>query len=238
MAGKIWRYDSYDLRKFQPGDISTFIDIGACIGHITIMAKILNPTARIIAFEPYIETFNVLARNMRSWRREGIECHNIALGDGTGLCFIKGSHKGVHRFCTIDEKEFWPDDPIIVQSKTLANIFKDYKISTSEPYIIKIDCEGGERFLLQQEDDLEIIRGSVQTAMEIHLDFGGTGEQWKECLNTFKDSHELRIRKWEGRENSWRSRYIPCAEFPFIKGRREIELVNRDWIGPWPGRGM
>jgi len=24
MAGKIWRYDCYDLRKFRPGDIDVF----------------------------------------------------------------------------------------------------------------------------------------------------------------------------------------------------------------------
>ena len=74
MAGKIWRYDCYDIRKFDPGDIDTFLDIGANCGRTSLQAKVLNPTARVISIEPCINTFEILQANMLQWLKTGIEC--------------------------------------------------------------------------------------------------------------------------------------------------------------------
>ncbi len=244
MAGKVFRYDCYDLRKFKPGDISTFIDIGANIGSVSLMAKVLNPTARVIALEPCEMTFNKLTENMAQWMNTGIECYNVALGDGSDLCLAKKHslhNSGLNKFYAEEEKQWWPsEDREMAPSKSLADIFKDYDISVSEPYIIKIDSEGGERFLLQQQETIDLVRGSVQAVFEIHLGFGGTGEQWREWIQNLSDTHELRIGQWEGEEDDElrKYRYIPHEDFLFTKKNHAVELINRDWVGPWPGRGM
>jgi len=53
MAGKIHYYDTYDLRKFlkiSPYCIDGLIDIGANVGSVSIMGRLLFPAARIIGF--------------------------------------------------------------------------------------------------------------------------------------------------------------------------------------------
>jgi FkbM family methyltransferase len=239
MAGKIWRYDSYDLRKYQPGDINYFVDIGANIGSTSLMAKILNPTARVVAFEPSPEIYKRLEQNMWQWKKAGIECYNIAIGDGKDMCLIAGKHSGMHRMCTGEEKQWWPDEQIMIPSKTLKSIFEDYKIPTSDTFILKMDCEGGERFLLseqQEEEALDIVRQSVQTMFEIHIPFGGTGEQWNLWFKKVSDTHELRIKIKDGKEDAFRYRYLPIEDFAYNRGNHEIELMNKKWIGPYPGK--
>jgi len=71
-------------------------------------------------------------------------------------------------------------------------MFDDFKIDTSKPYIIKIDCEGGERFILQEgQKALEIIQGSVQTMMELHLDVGGTAADWNVFFKDVQKTHNV-----------------------------------------------
>lgn len=241
MAGKIWRYDGYDLRKFKPGEINYFVDIGANVGTTSIMAKILNPTARIIALEPSPQTYKILVANMKQWAPTGIECYNVALGDGEDMCLIPRKHSGMHRFCTENEKQWWPEEHAMTPSKTLAKIFEDYNIPLSDTFILKIDCEGGERFLLsgeQEEQALQIVRHSVQTMFEIHMPFGGTGKQWNSWFKKLSDTHELRFKTVEhSKENgTYKYIYIPCNEFIYEKGFKEVLLINRAWIGSDDGK--
>ena len=130
MAGKILRYDCYDLRKFKVGDIHTFLDIGANIGTTSLMAQILNPTARVIALEPVKETFEVLRRNLEHVSHPKIECYNIALGDGKPMCFHRRKYNGMHRFYSEKEKELgWWDQhgEYLMDSKTGERHVKPFR---------------------------------------------------------------------------------------------------------------
>jgi len=235
MAGKIWRYDCYDLRKFDPLDISYFVDIGANVGSTSLQAKVLNPKARVISLEPTKKTFNILNINMEQWKNTGVECYNIALGDGTEMCFHDrgGECGGNNRFYSAEEKKWWPGDSYLVESKTLTQIFVDYKINTEEAYIIKVDCEGGERFLIRpefEEESLKYIRGSVQTMLELHLGLGGLRDEWNSFINKLKDTHELRLGGWKDKNTpNRRYKYDPCEEIIQEKGNIQIELVNKEW---------
>ncbi|KKM85544.1 hypothetical protein LCGC14_1287910, partial [marine sediment metagenome] len=242
--GKIWRYDCYDIRKFKPGEIDTFLDIGANVGSFSLQAKVLNPTAKVISLEPCKETFETLLINMKQWKNTGIECYNICLGDGTLMYFDKRRHDGMSKFLTTEETHKWPKKyGYTIESKTLKKIFDDHKINREKPYIIKMDCEGGERFMRQEEfleESLDIIRGSVQTMMEVHVDpeFGGSKDQWNSFFDKLKNTHELRLARWEDKENSdKRYIYAPVSEMPYEKGKMQIELIDKKWIGPWPGKG-
>jgi len=236
MAGKIWRYDCYDLRKFKPGDIDVFIDIGANVGSTSLQAKVLNPTARIISFEPDKEIFKWL-KNIEIW---GLECHNIALGNGSPMCCHIRGGSGEHRFYSDDEKDWWPEDSYTIESKTTKQIFEDYDVSLDKNYIIKIDCEGGERFWLQnQEEAIKYVSNSVQTMMELHMGIGGKMEQWNEFFKQLRDTHELRLGGWKYKNTPKRRwEFTTCDEIAIKKGYVSVELVNRDWVGPWPGKGM
>jgi len=225
MAGKIHKYDCYDLRKFGPDKIMTFVDIGANVGTTSIMARILFPRARILAFEPAPETFEKLSF-FKSWF---IECHQLALGDGTKLSYDKSGHSGLSKFYSEQEKKWWKQDQIMIESKTLPQIFQDHKIDIEKPYIIKMDCEGGERFILNDNNAIELVRKSVQSIFEIHIGLGGTTEQWQEWFGRFADTHELRLGQWEDKHGPNR-RYIykPVEKFDF-DGKSTVELIRTDF---------
>lgn len=229
MAGKIHRYDCYDLRKFDPEDIGLFLDIGANVGTTAIMARILNPRARIIALEPCKETFDILHRNMFYWQTE---CYNVAYGSGTPMCFVPQRSTGTHRFVTdSDEEKQWWKDTYTVESKTLTQMFEEYKISTKDNYIIKMDCEGGERFLLEEKKAWGLIRGSVQTIFELHLSFGGTSQQWNGWFKQFRDTHELCMGQWIDKETpKCRYVYVPCEGLSSSRGRHQIGLIDKEWV--------
>ena len=229
MAGKIWYYDCYDLRKFKIDDIHTFVDIGANIGSVSLMVKILMPHARIVAIEPCQDNFNLFKKNIWCWNKIRIECYHMALGDGSPL-YIKRSPKyhGLHKFFTDAEvKDLNLEREAIAPSKTLKQIFDDYKIDMDQPYIIKIDCEGGERFLLQQ-DCLDILQNATQIMFELHIGVGGSGEEWNEFLQKFSSTHELKLGGYEpGRKDPNRKFvYRRINEFNEKKGRYPLELVK------------
>ena len=129
------------------------------------------------------------------------------MADGEQMYFHRrgGENGGTNRFYTVEEREngWGPKDTYHVESKTLGQIFVDYNIDINQSYIIKIDCEGGERFMIQdrfEEESLMCIRNSVQTMMEIHMGIGGTKDQWNSFLGKLKDTHELRIAHWKDKK--------------------------------------
>ena len=169
---KIWDYDCYDLRKFKPGEIDFFLDIGANVGTVSLQAKVLLPKAKVISLEPARDTFEILERNMQQWKSTGIKLYNVALGDGSLMSFHRKGKagSGMNRFYNQDEKDKWRKNyEYEIESKTIKQIFEDYKIDVEKKYIIKIDCEGGERFLLNDDRSIDIIKNSECLSMEIHF---------------------------------------------------------------------
>ena len=185
-SGNIWIYDQYDLRKFAPDKIDYFLDIGACVGTASVLFKSICPRARVIAIEPCVENYELMKVAAGTW---DVQCHNMALGNGEKLCFGRRSREG-HRFYTSTEKHWWPEEPeYFVPSKSLPEMFKHFKIKGR--YVIKVDAEGGERFILNDADCIDIVRNSVQFNMEYHKDFGGKQDHWHEWFRNFADTHIL-----------------------------------------------
>jgi FkbM family methyltransferase len=230
MAGNIWYFDTYDLRKFEVGDYSTFLDIGANRGTTSFMAKMLNPKARVIAIEPCRETFQYMRQYVGVWWGKKIEYHNFAFGNGNPMSLDRRKYDGRNRFYSDNEKKWWKSDTYEVPSYTLAQIFEKLHIDVSRPYIVKVDCEGGERFIFEQEAAEGLLRGAMQVVMEIHYGLGGTRDQWNAWLRKLSGTHELRVGQMFDRHHpTERYEFVPCPEIPFEKGLVTIELINREW---------
>jgi FkbM family methyltransferase len=228
MGGNTIKYDGYDLRKYGPKDIDLFIDIGANIGTVSVMARILFPFSRIYAFEPSEKNFDMLKSNTKYW---SIACHNVALGPGSPMCMIPHSQNGMHRFVDKDESLWWPEKiHQMSESWTMSHIIDKCQIGAASRYIFKVDCEGGERYLLKQTDSIELIKYSVQTNIEIHMPFGGNGKEWKKFLKIFCSTHDLYLGKWNIIQEKEIKEYVyePCSydEFP-RRGRVTVELCRR-----------
>lgn len=226
MSGKVSKYDCYDLRKFNIKEIKTFLDIGCEKGTVSVMARILFPFARIVGIEPCIDSYNLLKQVLKY---KNIKLYNIALGDGTPLYFKRGRFSGVHRFLTKEEGKVLNQKlDYRVKTKSLSNIFKAFKINAEESFILKVDCEGGERYILKDKESIDYIRKSTQTIMELHQPFGGNYEEWNEFFYKLKDTHQLLVGSWKVEKGVLKYIYTPiekmtrnaCYQIELLRKRR------------------
>ena len=153
--------DVYGIRLFPPNTIKTILDLGANIGFYSTAFRYFQPNARIIAIEPDLYNFKLLARNVSNLE---IEAYHFALGNGQEVSKNKGKFSVTHKFS--------PEPTAIegtekCQSLLLTDIVEKYKIDTDKLFI-KIDTEGAERFIFNHEPSEEIIRKSIGTSMEVH----------------------------------------------------------------------
>jgi len=185
MAHRIWQHDSYALRKYGPKTIDYFLDIGACVGTTSLLFKTIDPFAKIRAIEPCFEDYQILHPLGKTW---GFKTYNFALGDGEPMCFGR-KNQGTHKFYTKADRKWWPDVPeFFAESKTITEIFEFLHIKGR--YIVKVDCEGGERFILNDPKSIPLIEPAIQFNIELHR-FGGPLEAWAEWFGKFKTTHRL-----------------------------------------------
>jgi len=220
MAGNIWRHDIYNLRKYYPGSIDYFLDIGGCVGATSLMFKMIDPFAKIRSIEPCKEDYAKLKQLGDEW---GFRSYNFALGDGKPLCFGR-KNQGQHRFYTEEEKQWWPEVPeYLVESKTITEIFDLFHIGGR--YIVKVDCEGGERFILNDEKSMPLIRESIQFNIELHR-LGGEVDAWAKWFNNFKTTHQLYKINKMGRDDKNQVLYHE-VDAPDNNNQSEYMLVKK-----------
>ena len=181
--------DSYLIRDL-PKDIDFIVDIGANIGVFSTYARYLFPEARIVAIEPDKDNYLNLTNNLKDLY---VSCRNMAYGDGRDL-FLKDNGGGVQTF----ENESVNSDSYMVKSFSLKDIFETNNLETNKNYVIKLDCEGGERFLLNNNDN-DIIRNCQHFCMEIHFpnrtfeQFSKfpSFERYNNWVKSFSDTHKI-----------------------------------------------
>jgi hypothetical protein len=126
---------------------------------------------------------------MKWFQPWGVECHNMALGDGTPLRFNQSRSGSGYNYFSHSKDRQYEYGSYTVPSKTLSSIMEDFKVQP--PYILKIDCEGGERFMLTDPGSKDIVRNSLQVVMELHRS-GGPFETWMEFFKSI-DTHDTFI---------------------------------------------
>jgi len=213
MAWKMWRYDCYNLRMYKPADIDLFLDIGATAGDVFLMARILFPFSRVVGIEPCKAYFEFL----KHFATRSTQCYNIALGNGSPMWFKESRKSGQHKFV--------PDDigTYSVESKTLPQIFDEYKLDSDSRFILKCDCEGGERFLLEDgEQSLALIRKSMQFNLELHLGAWNSREDWSKFLNELQETHNIYLGGWV-REGKTKLKYL------YVRFDSEL-TINSGWL--------
>jgi FkbM family methyltransferase len=152
------REDRYGLTTIK--DIDYFIDIGSCIGEVAYIAhKLLNPT-KTIAIEPSLMTFQCLKKNIGHIPNIYLENKAIYNQSNTNLSLILNK-KNIGQNTTVESKI---NESQQVKSITLNDIFIFYDIKQESNIFIKIDCEGAERFIL----DNPLLKVCQRISIEIH----------------------------------------------------------------------
>lgn len=126
-----------------------FFDVGANIGLYSILARKFVGTKGVVhSFEPTLEIYNRLSRNILLNKYRNVFSHNIALSNTCGYLDFNISHDGYDAWNSlgypsagnvITKTTVWAD--------TLDNLIQEYQINKVD--LIKIDVEGWEIQVLQ-----------------------------------------------------------------------------------------
>ena len=125
----------------------TVIDIGAAIGDFSIYAAYGNPNARIYAFEPFPESYQLLIKNLSLNALENVTAFQEAIWGQSGRLSLEVS-TGEPLQVTSQKINLNGENPelITVAARTLANVIDALNLQTVD--LLKLDCEGAEYEIL------------------------------------------------------------------------------------------
>ncbi|OGH19222.1 MAG: hypothetical protein A3D74_04960 [Candidatus Levybacteria bacterium RIFCSPHIGHO2_02_FULL_37_13] len=159
-----WWLKSYTRHLKNIQNNTVVIDIGAHIGAFSLLAATKYTESHIFAFEPSIENFSLLNKNVKANNlSKRISTFNIAVTDGkkkTVTLYEHPSNLGMHSVIfdyNLGEKGQRQE----VLATTLDRIFSENKIKNC--HLLKLDCEGAEYGILfaASENTLEKINNIV-----------------------------------------------------------------------------
>ncbi len=133
------------LKKIlKPGDV--VVDVGANIGYYTTLAaKIVGPSGRVIAIEPFPETFAALRDNVLRNGLTNVELVNAAVGDGSMLSLYQ-EPSGALGTITMLQQPGWRH----VAEVSTTTIEQVVPVGLQARLrLVKIDAEGAEGIALR-----------------------------------------------------------------------------------------
>jgi FkbM family methyltransferase len=172
-AKKIIIKDIYKVHWIKDGALDFVFDIGANIGLFSVMMRARHPRARIVAVEPAIDARVYLRLNVQALNIDIVE---KAIGDGNPLNMKSRGHILDTIFTPLEQNGGYA-----VESIKLKTLMDMYGCKSSNNYLIKLNCEGGETFLLNDPESIEILKNAYQVSMQAHYRSVKTPfEEWPE----------------------------------------------------------
>jgi FkbM family methyltransferase len=143
----------------RPGD--GFIDIGANIGHYSLLAsRLVGENGKVLAVEPAQWIHSILDQHIRLNGAANVRTVQVAASDACGkLELYPGAPDNIGKTSTVSRK----GEPVMVEALPLSQILREDEIRCAR--VIKIDVEGAELQVLRglapvlgrMRDDLEIV---------------------------------------------------------------------------------
>jgi len=133
----VWVLQDYFSPEMQIGNKDIVIDIGAHIGLFSLFASQFCKNGKIYCFEPVLNNYNLLKKNLELNRVSNIITFNKAVSkDSSRVTLYQNEDEAGYSM-------FLPNtNPLEVDSITLQEIFMESKIPFCN--LIKFDCEGAE----------------------------------------------------------------------------------------------
>jgi FkbM family methyltransferase len=127
------------------------LDVGANIGYFTLIAaKLTGKAGRVYAFEPQLENYRLLVRNIQANDYNNIIPINMAMSNSNGKLrlFVDKVNKGAHSFS--DRNLIEKGGAVDVKTITMDGFLK----SIPEGHIdfIKMDTQGAEGLIIEGAD--------------------------------------------------------------------------------------
>jgi len=157
------RNDTYGVRRYPENYFKFILDVGANIGMFSTFMRMRHPEATIIAVEPCIETCRYLRQNVNML---DVVIEEKALGLVSPLYLRKG-RRGNHEIMGhIFSQESNYEDTYRVESISLKQLNDKYKVR--RPYLLKINCEGGEGSLIDDISSHSVLQKADFIGMMVH----------------------------------------------------------------------
>ncbi len=165
--------------KLIEGKRPLIVDAGANIGVSALYFSVLFPKAAVVAIEPEDSNFQLLQKNVEAL---GVECIHGALSSSPGYMSIVDPGKGFWGFRT----EVTKDPNMGVPCVTLDEIFEREAAKGGWPFLVKIDIEGGEGLLFEQNTSW--VDKTPLLIVELHdwlLPKAGTSQSFLRCISQY-----------------------------------------------------
>ncbi|HSD85417.1 MAG TPA: FkbM family methyltransferase [Anaerolineae bacterium] len=139
----------------------TIIDIGAGLGDFTAYAAQRSPQGRVLAYEPFPESFALLQQNVALNKLRNVEARPCAIAAQPGALALNiGLGEAVQHSTTQAGAR-----TIEVQAITLQQVFDKHGLERCD--FLKMDIEGGEYAILQGID-ASLLKRVQRIALEYH----------------------------------------------------------------------
>jgi FkbM family methyltransferase len=142
-------------------DSWTIIDIGAGLGDFTAYAAQRSPHGRVLAYEPFPESFALLQQNVALNDLQNVEAQPCAIAERPGSLSLNiGIGEAVQHSTTQAGV-----NAIEVQAITLQQVFDEHGLDRCD--FLKMDIEGGEYAILRGVD-ADLLKRVQRIALEYH----------------------------------------------------------------------
>lgn len=179
------------LRSILPEQVQAIVDIGAHVGVWSLMARFNHPQASVLAVEPWHPAYEVLVENVAGLR---IDTLRMALGDG-GSLVLDVENAGPTRDMS---NKFVAAAPGAIDSVLscglpgfLAIVQAKSKVP-AEAVFWKVDVEGAETILREDEASLDLLRRSAGFLIDIHSNWP---RHWLDWARPFTFTHDLQAHR-------------------------------------------
>jgi len=183
--------DLYRIGEWPCNYFDYIFDIGAHIGIFSTMMRFKHPQSKIIAVEPNKKALSILDQNTIML---DIDLVNKAIGNGQ-IFYLHEKAKSLGQVAFSDSETTLNS----IESISLYDLFVDYGATILDKYLIKMDCEGGEVYVFEDERSKEILQYASHICMEVHFDekgeFNPNWPKWKYyndyVMDNFNTTHHI-----------------------------------------------
>lgn len=174
LYGEVVTEDIYKLKQlnFVP---DTIIDCGANVGVFTRFAKELFPDASIIAVEPHKENIEVFKQHcpidiilLEKAIGKGSLWHILGAVNGSGENYVSSGIGYEHEAMEIEAENGKNVESSSVETVMLNEVIDTY-VKEGQKVLVKIDIEGGEHVIFQDEASMKALAKADYICMELHL---------------------------------------------------------------------
>jgi len=143
------------LWRLLASEANTILDIGAHIGHFSLVAALANPHAKIVSFEPLPRVHSLLLENLRINEVRNVDARQMALGRAVGELPFYALPAGIPSSSSLSKDFMESGGHDIVDTTVAVSTIDLQNLPNDLPVLIKMDTEtteadvlaGGKAFL-------------------------------------------------------------------------------------------